>query len=107
MTPAVDLDGLPDVDEPVLPTFALFARFPVLAVSEKDAIETVAASLTTAEEPFHELEVERQEPDGTWLVVARFVLVSVDGHTAVVGLHETLRTAGLAVDEVWADRQVA
>jgi hypothetical protein len=33
--------------------------------------------------------------------VARFVTVSVDAHTAVVGVHETLTTEGVAPDEVW------
>ena len=38
--------------------------------------------------------------------MVRFVLVSVDGHTAVLGLDETLRAAGLSPDEVWAGNQV-
>jgi hypothetical protein len=109
MTPTADLAAIPELDaqtEPVLPTFALFARFPVRAESEREAIDAVVTQLTAAEEPFHEIELERRDPDGTWLVVVRFVTVSVDGHTAVVGLDETLRSAGLAPDEVWLASQL-
>ena len=63
--------------------------------------------LTAAGEPFDDIRPERAEPDGTWMVNARFVVVSVDSHTAVAGVHDTLRRGGLAVDEVWADAQVA
>jgi len=90
-----------------LPTYAVFARFNVTAPSEREAIERVVEQLTAHEEPFHEISAERQEPDGTWMIVARFVLVSVDGHTAVLGLDETLREAGLLPDEVWAGAQVS
>ncbi|MCW2544087.1 MAG: hypothetical protein JWM40_1639 [Frankiales bacterium] len=107
MTASLDLEALPDLDETVLPTYSVFARFPVLASSGQDAMDTVMSLLTAAEEPFHEITVERQEPDGTWLVEVRFVLVSIDGHTAVLGLHETLRMAGVGADEVWAGEQVA
>ena len=107
MTAPMDLAALPDIDEPVLPTYAVYARFPVLASGERDAIETVVSLLTAAEEPFHEIVLERLEPDGTYLVVVRFVLVSVDSQTAVFGLHQTLRSAGLGIDEVWAGDQVA
>ena len=41
------------------------------------------------------------------MVVARFVLVSIDGHTAVGALHETLLAAGLVPDEIWVDRQLS
>lgn len=90
-----------------LPTFSVFARFKVEAAAEREAIERVVEQLTAHEEPFHEISAERQEPDGTWMIVARFVLVSVDSHTAVLGLDETLREAGLLPDEVWAGDQVA
>ncbi len=103
MLPAAD-DELAD---PVLPTYALFARFRQQAADEPTAVRAVVERLTAAEEPFHEVEVERVEDGGLHLIVVRFVLVSVDGETAVNGLHATLVAAGLEPDEVWLDRQVA
>jgi hypothetical protein len=97
----------PETAEIVLPTYSIFSRFRVHAASEREAIEAVVARLTAAEEPFHEITVEPQEADGRWPVDVRFVLVSVDGHTAVLGLDETLRDAGVAPEEVWAGQQVA
>ena len=102
MTPAPS-----DTADLVLPTYAIFSRFKVQAETEREAIETVVGRLTAAQEPFHEITVEPRDPDGSWLVDVRFVLVSVDGHTAVVGLDETLREAGLSPEEVWAGQQVA
>lgn len=96
-----------DTGEVILPTFAIFSRFRVQAATERDAIESVVARLTAAQEPFHEISAEPQEQDGRWPVDVRFVLVSVDSHTAVAGLDETLRAAGIAPDETWADQQVA
>ena len=92
-------------DDPVLPTFAVLARFAVAAADPQDAVRDVVGRLTAAGEPFHEVTVERHDGDA-FLVVARFVLVSVDAHTAVIGLGETLTAAGVAPDEVWADRQL-
>jgi hypothetical protein len=106
MTQSSDLVAIDDLDETVLPTYELYARFPVAAAGEREAIDALVTQLTAAQEPFHEITVEREEPAGTWLVVVRFVIVSVDGHTAVLGLDETLRAAGLAPDEVWAGNQV-
>lgn len=94
------LDGF----DAVLPTFALLARFrlePGMTATD------LVGRLTSAEMPFHEVAVERVEPDGTVLVEVRFVEASVDGHTAVGGLYETLSAAGLVPDEVWLDRTVA
>ena len=99
MTEALDGDV-------ALPTYEVLARFRSSATSESDAVAEVTRRLTEQHEPFHEITVERQEEDGTWMVVVRFVLVSVDAHTAVVGLDETLRSAGVAPDEVWADHQL-
>ncbi|MCU1586953.1 MAG: hypothetical protein JWN31_446 [Frankiales bacterium] len=107
MTQSADLAAIDDLEETVLPTYELFARFAVPAVSEREAIDALVTQLTTAHEPFHEITVEREDPSGTWLVAVRFVIVSVDGHTAVLGLDETLRAAGLSPDEVWAGTQVA
>lgn len=96
-----------DTTELVLPTFAVMARFREVAATQDDAVRSVVARLTEREEPFHEVVVEREEEPGTWMVVARFVVVSIDGHTAVLGVSETLQGAGLVPDEVWLDAQVA
>ncbi len=93
--------------ETVLPTFVVLARFRQSAASEQEAVDTVRRQLTGADEPFDDVFVERAEQDGSWMVVARFVVVSVDAHTGVAGVHDSLRDAGLAVDEVWADAQLA
>ena len=96
-----------DSFDAVLPTFALLARFVVEGGAPGDATRHVAERLTAAELPFHEVEVERTEPDGTVLVVVRFVETSVDAQTAIAGLYETIRASGLAPDEVWLDREFA
>jgi hypothetical protein len=91
----------------VLPTYALMARFRLEGSDPVAAPRHVVERLTAAEMPFHEVEVERTEPDGTVLVVVRFVEASVDGSTAVAGLYDTLRAAELDPDEVWVDREFA
>jgi hypothetical protein len=96
-----------DTGETVLPTFAVLARFREPAQSAEGAVRAVERRLAAADEPFQEVTVEREEGPSTWMVVARFVMVSVDAHTAVVGLSEVLDEAGLAPDEVWADQQIA
>ncbi|MCU1593564.1 MAG: hypothetical protein JWO12_956 [Frankiales bacterium] len=90
-----------------LPTYSVMARFASDCGTREEAEREVAERLTAAKEPFQDIGVERQEDSGVWLITARFVLVSVDGHTAVVGLHETLGAAGLHPDEVWLDRTLA
>jgi hypothetical protein len=102
-----DDDDLGPAGETVLPTFVVLARFQQVASSEDEAVTHVRRMLTDAGEPFDDVAPERAEPDGSWMVNARFVVVSVDSHTAVAGVHETLSRQGLAVDEVWADAQVA
>ena len=105
------LDSDDDDPEPaveaVLPTFVVLARFRQEADSEQDALTSVRRMLTDKGEPFDDIAPERQEEERTWMVNARFVVVSVDSNTAVAGVHETLQGHGLAVDEVWADAQVA
>lgn len=91
----------------VLPTYAVLARFRETAPSAEEAVRGLVARLRAADEPVHEVEVEREEDPGTWLVVARFVLVSVDAGTAVAGLTETLAEAGLEPDETWSAGQVS
>lgn len=99
-------DRTESFDSP-LPTFSVLARFRSTHETSEDAERDVAARLTAAEEPFHEVTVERHDDDGAWMITARFVLVSVDAGTAVAGLYETLNAAGLAPDEVWLDRALA
>lgn len=96
-----------DTTELALPTFAVLARFRETAGDGEAAVQAVTARLTAAEEPFHEVTVEREEGPQTWMVVVRFVLVSVDSSTAVAGLSETLQGAGMPPDEVWADSQLS
>lgn len=100
------LDQFDNLDA-ALPTYALLASFTVPAESASDADREVVSRLSAAEQPFHEVRVERREDDGSWKVAVRFVLASVDGQMAVAGLHETLTEAGLSPDEVWLDKQVA
>lgn len=100
-----DLDDVTGGPETVLPTFVVLARFAVPG-PEDSAVAEVRRQLTAAQEPFDDLRVEREEPDGTVMVLARFVVVSVDAHTGVAGVHDSLRDAGLGVDEVWVDQRV-
>lgn len=90
--------------EEVLGTYSLLARFRVPDADEQLAPGQVAQRLTATDLAFHEVDVERVEPDGTVLVVVRFVEASVDGETALAGLFETLSAAGLSPDEVWLER---
>lgn len=90
-----------------LPTFAVLARFRESALTPEEAVRGLVARLRDADEPVHEVDVEREEGPGTWMVVARFVLVSVDAATAIAGLTETLAEAGLHPDETWSSGQVA
>ena len=94
------------VDDPVLPTFAVLARFREPAPTGDVAVGKVAERLRSHAEPVQQIAVEREEAPGEWMVTGRFVLVSVDSATAVAGLSETLSDAGLAPDEVWAEAQV-
>ena len=90
-----------------LPTFAILARFRESAATEDSAVDAVTQRLLDAGQRADHVVIERQDDDGSWLVMARFVTVSVDAHTAVAGVHEDLHGAGLTPDEVWAERQVA
>ena len=85
----------------VLPTFTVLARFAEQAATGEDAVRSVVTQLTEADEPFHEVDVERQEGAHSWMVVARFVVVSVDESAAAAGVYEALTAAGLVPDEVW------
>jgi hypothetical protein len=104
MTPDVTteqaLDELPA--EPVLQTVPVLVRLHSAALDDRAAVADVTARLAPVRGLYDEVLVERREDDGSCWVVARFVTVSVDVHTAVVGVHETLTDAGVPVDEVWA-----
>ena len=102
------LDALPDLSEAdpaqvALPTFPVLARLRSAAADEGAAVADAAARLEPARGLYDELWIERREDDGSFWVVARFVTVSVDAHTAVLGVHESLTEAGVAVDEVWVE----
>ena len=100
IVPELDLDEtLPA--EVALPTFPVLARFRSDAGDAAAAVADVVARLEPVRGLFDEAFVERREDDGSFWVVARFVTVSVDLHTAVVGVHDTLTGAGVPPDEVW------
>ena len=88
--------------EVALRTVPVLARLRSTAPDAHAAVAEVTAQLAPAAGLFDEVLVERQEDDGSYWVLARFVTVSVDVHTAVAGVHEVLCTAGVPVDEVWA-----
>lgn len=105
MTP--DLAVAPELDETMpaevaLPTVPVLARFRSVAPDERAAVAEVTERLQPVRGMFDEVVVERREDDGSFWVVGRFVTVSVDAHTAVLGVHETLTSAGVVADEVWA-----
>lgn len=88
--------------EVTLPTFTVLARLRSAARDEPAALADVTGRLAPVSGLFDDVAVERREDDGSWWVVASFVTVSVDAHTAVLGVHESLSAAGVPVDEVWA-----
>lgn len=94
------LDELPT--EVVLQTVPVLVRLRSHAPDEGAAVADVTARLAPLRGLYDEVLVERQEDDGSFFVVGRFVTVSVDVHTAVVGVTDTLAEAGIPVDEVWA-----
>ncbi len=93
------------VGDVVLPTFTVLARFREHALDGPAAVRRVVERLTAAQEPFHETTVHADGADQ--VVQVRFVLVSIDAHTAVAGLSETLTAAGVAAEEVWAGPQLS
>ena len=104
---SISLDAVADLDEMfpaevALPTVPVLARFRSEAPDAAAAIADVRLRLAPVRGLHDEVAVERREDDGSWWVAARFVVVSVDVHTAVGGVHQTLADAGIAVDEVWA-----
>lgn len=96
-----------DTDEISLPSFSVLARYAVQAPDEAAATAALGERLAEQRGLWNDLLVERREPDGTWLVLARFVVVSLDAHTAVSGVHDTLVQAGVTPDEVWAAADLA
>jgi hypothetical protein len=87
--------------EVALPTFGVLARLRSTAADEPAAVAEVTGRLAPVAGLFDDVSVERREDDGSWWVVASFVTVSVDAHTAVLGVHDSLSAAGVPVDEVW------
>jgi hypothetical protein len=102
--PAVE--DLPDEAAPaeaLLPTFRVLARFVSTAPDRQAAVDDVRRRLASQRGAFDQVAVERVEADGRSLVVADFVVVSVDASTAVRGVYDELQQAGIATDEVWAE----
>lgn len=87
--------------EVALPTFPVLARLRSLAPDEAAALADARGRLEPVAGMYDDVSVERREDDGSFWVVARFVTVSVDAHTAVLGVHESLADAAVPVDEVW------
>ena len=90
-----------DVDV-VLETVEVLARFRSDADDEPRAVSDVRRRLDGVRGLFDDVVVERRENDGYYWVIARFVTVSTDVPAAVLGVHDTLREAKVAPDEVWA-----
>jgi len=104
------LDDLPDADGaggPVLHSFAVLARFRRSATDDAQAESLVRRELEPVRGLYDDARVEPQEPDGRWAVDVRFVVASVDGETAVDGVHATLREQGLVPDEAWLAEKLA
>ena len=104
---SLDTAALQEIDamlpaEVALPTVPVLARLRSTATDADAAVADVRARLAPVRGLYQDVLLERQEDDGSCWVVVRFVTVSVDVHTAVLGVHETLSAAGLPVDEVWA-----
>ena len=98
------LDAFDDSDGGVvLPTFRVLARFRSTASDERAAVAEVTDRLDPVRGMYDEVYLERTEDDGTLLVLASFVTVAVEAHEAVVAVHDTLREAGVALDEAWVD----
>lgn len=114
MTSAEDaVDDLPDELLPenggpgmILHSFEVLARFRCSAADAEDAERQVRERLQPVRELFDDARVEPQEPDGRWAVDVRFVVASLDGETAVDGVHTTLREKGLAPDEAWVAEEL-
>lgn len=102
----LDADADESLDAP-LPTFATLARFRESAATEDEAVASVNRSIVDAGVSCDGVSLERRDDDGSWLVTARIVTVSIDAHTAVGGVVADLEAAGLAPDEVWVQRQLA
>jgi hypothetical protein len=104
---SLDIAALQELDETLpaevaLPTVPVLARLRSTESDAEAAVADVRARLAAVRGLYDDVLLERQEDDGSCWVVARFVTVSVDVQTAVLGVHETLAAAGIPVDEVWA-----
>lgn len=92
-----------DSGEIVLPTFVVLARFPS-GPDREQALLQVRGMLEPVHELYDDLTVERVEPDGVVMVLARFVTVAITRDEAVNAVHATLTRNGIAPDEAWVDR---
>ena len=93
----------PPRDDDLLDTFQVFARFCTETETAREAIALVHQMIAAAHEHPSEVQLERQERPGAWMVVARFVVVSVDAQTAIGGVTAALAT--VRPDEVWVGSQ--
>jgi hypothetical protein len=102
------VDDWPDDDAAgtVLHSFAVLARFRRPAHDGEQAERRVREELVAVRDQYDDARVEPQEPDGRWAVDVRFVVASVDGETAVDGVHRTLTAQGLTPDEAWVAEQL-
>ena len=91
------------VDDDVLPTFQVFARFCVETSAVAAAVAVVTQMIAAVKEHPSEVTLEREDGPGRWMIMARFVVVSTDTHTAVLGVSEAL--SAVRPDEVWAGYQ--
>ncbi len=96
-------DPLPEpVDfEVVLASFVVMARLPQQAEDEQQALLQARGQLEPVADLYDHVMVERVDPDGTVMVVARFVTVALDVSDAVNGVYAQLSEVGVPVDECW------
>jgi hypothetical protein len=109
-------DAVDDLPEDLLPehggpgvflhSFGVMARFRTPAADAPEAERQVRERLQVVRGLYDDTRVEPQEPDGRWAVDVRFVVASLDGETAVEGVHATLREQGLVPDEAWLAEQL-
>lgn len=90
-----------DPGDDVLATFPVLARLRSTGLDEAAALADAREQLVPLAGMYDDVAVERREDDGSFWVVARFVTVSVDAHTAVLGVHGALADAAVPVDEIW------
>lgn len=103
---ALDATADDDLTGTVLHSFAVLARFRSAADTAAEAEDAVRRLLRPVGDLLDDVRVEPREPDGRWAVDVRFVVASVDGETAVDGVHRTLRDSDVTPDEAWVAEQL-